>query len=131
MWQAGETNRFAYLESSTASSAGTHAPCREKPLDKHAQCCGVCLPTFSAGRIGIMLVLRTRSPDANALSASRECQQCNDGRVKGGSANCANCANPCPGSRFADAVPGDVERRQEKQRQQGGDDDAADHGEGH
>ena len=30
--------------------------------------------------------------------------------------------------RFLEAIPGDVERRQEQQREQGGDDDAADHG---
>src|SRR5882757_7719953 len=49
---------------------------------------------------------------------------------------CGNCGNPSGRSwpalgRFLDTIPGDVERRQEQQGQQGGHDDAADHGEGH
>ncbi len=68
------------------------------PLDKHAQCCGVCLPTPAQRKLGIM----SNHPTRQAYDAAPPCRPVVGRRqpvrrASKGSGTCANCPNPlCP-----------------------------------
>jgi hypothetical protein len=68
------------------------------PLDKHAQCCGVCLPIPAQRKLGIMSHHPTRQasdaePPRRPVVGRRQPMR----RASKGSGNCANYPNPlCP-----------------------------------